>query len=465
MNPEVDSLDYKAESSRTARLKRIRYLDIIKLSLPIMIGSAVQNLIALTDSIFLGRLGQTEFAAIGLVGVFYLTITSIGYSFSKAGQIMIARLVGEDKLAQIGGIAYSMWTFSMLIATALFFFMYGLGDWFFGLFLHDEEVLQACLDYLHYRAPGIFFSYTGVVLIALYTGVARTNVILYTSLLLGLANTFLNYSLIFGFWVFPPMGMAGAALASTLAEILAFVVFVGYILWDKPNRAYGLFIWPTIEWTLIKAQLQLSMPIIVQSVVGVGSWFVFFLIIEDMGKEPLAISNLLRVVYLLLMIPCWGFASGVNTLVSNALGRKAVNAILPIVWKTAKLTVALTLIFALPLWIVPEYVLLIGTDDAQIIAGAKPLLPLFGGILVLFCLGSIFFNGLVGTGATRQALILQVSCVALYLAYVFLAIKVFKAGLQAAWFSEVLYWAATFLLTWWYLASRRWLGAPPPPSA
>ena len=75
----------------------ISYKEILKLSLPIMIGSAVQNLITLTDTIFLGRVGEIELGAIGLVGVFYLMIASIGYSFSKAGQIMIARRVGEKK--------------------------------------------------------------------------------------------------------------------------------------------------------------------------------------------------------------------------------------------------------------------------------------------------------------------------------------------------------------------------------
>ena len=66
-----------------------------------MIGSAVQNLITLTDTIFLGRVGKIELGAIGLVGVFYLMIASIGYSFSKAGQIMIARRVGSKKFNEI----------------------------------------------------------------------------------------------------------------------------------------------------------------------------------------------------------------------------------------------------------------------------------------------------------------------------------------------------------------------------
>ena len=91
-----------------------------------MIGSAVQNFITLTDTFFLGRVGKIELGAIGLVGVFYLLITSIGYSFSKAGQIMIARRVGENQEHMIGSITYSMVAFSMFLATILFLFMQSL---------------------------------------------------------------------------------------------------------------------------------------------------------------------------------------------------------------------------------------------------------------------------------------------------------------------------------------------------
>ena len=81
-----------------------------------MIGSAVQNLITLTDTIFLGRVGEIELGAIGLVGVFYLMIASIGYSFSKAGQIMIARRAGEGELSKIGAIYFSMMAFALSLA-------------------------------------------------------------------------------------------------------------------------------------------------------------------------------------------------------------------------------------------------------------------------------------------------------------------------------------------------------------
>lgn len=421
-----------------------------------MIGSAVQNFITLTDTIFLGRVGEIELGAIGLVGVFYLMIASIGYSFSKAGQIMIARRVGSQELDKIGSIFYSMLAFALSLAFFLFLFMQFGCDYFFALFINNQEIYKACIAYLDYRSSGIFFSYAGVIVLALYTGVARTQVIIYNALMLGVANMLLNYALVFGHWGFPEMGIAGAGLASTIAEGMAFVVFVIYILLDKKNRAYGLFRFPKVDVDIIKAQLKLSMPIVLQSVVGMGSWFIFFIIIEDMGQTELAISNIMRAVYLLFMIPCWGFASSINTLVSNLIGKDKQEEVFSVTTQTAILSFGVTMLFAVSMLIAPDVVLRVGTDNDALIQESQRLTGVLTAILALFSIGAIYFNGLVGTGATQKALYLQILAVVVYLLYIYFAVHVFDCSLEVAWMAELAYWVVALSTSVWYLRSNKW---------
>ena len=73
-----------------------------------MLGSAAQNVIALSDAFLLFHRGEVEFAAIGFVGVFYITIAAIGYSFSRGGQIMIARRMGEGRPDKVGHTFHTM---------------------------------------------------------------------------------------------------------------------------------------------------------------------------------------------------------------------------------------------------------------------------------------------------------------------------------------------------------------------
>jgi Na+-driven multidrug efflux pump len=198
------------------------------------------------------------------------------------------------------------------------------------------------------------------------------------------------------------------------------------------------------------------MPIVLQSVVGMGSWFIFFIIIEDMGKTELAISNIMRAVYLLFMIPCWGFASSINTLASNLIGQNKLDEVFEVTTKTAILSFVVTMACAASMLIAPEVVLRIGTDNVELIQKSIRLTGVLTAILALFSIAAIYFNGLVGTGATNQALFFQIGCVIFYLAYIYVVVHLLGCGLETVWMAEFYYWIISLVSSVWYLRSKRW---------
>ncbi len=435
------------------------YKQILSISTPIMLGSAVQNVIALSDSVFLYHLSELDFAAIGFVGVFYLVVAAIGFGFSKGGQIMIARRMGENNFQEVGRTFYAMIYFELGLALGMFLFMQYGCYYFFSLFVDSEPIFYKSLEYLEYRSWGVFFSFVGVAFVALYTGVAKTSFIVFDTVVLAVVNIVLNYALIFGHWGLPEMGIGGAGLASTIAEVVAFIIFVIYILQDKYARIYHLFKIPKIDFELIRLQSKISSPIVAQAVVGLGSWFVFFGLVENLGDRALAITNLVRMVYLVLSIPCWGFSSGINTMVSNFIGANRRDAVMPIIWKTAKLCWFATMIISLPVVLFPEFILypLLGSEDMSLITDARPTFYVLLGILCFFSVGGIYFNGLAGTGATLYGLKIQAFCAFFYLVYIYVVVEFTSGGLIWAWASEIFYWMLMLFLIISYLQSRRWI--------
>ncbi|RME93561.1 MAG: MATE family efflux transporter, partial [Bacteroidetes bacterium] len=135
-----------------------------------MIGSAAQNIITVTDRLFLLRLGVEDFAAIGFVSVFYLIVAAIGFGFSRGGQLLIARRAGAGDFAGVGRTFHSAFFFEFCLAVLLFLFMVFGCEYLFAALVHSEVVLTKSLEYVGTRKWGVFFSYTGVALIALYTG-------------------------------------------------------------------------------------------------------------------------------------------------------------------------------------------------------------------------------------------------------------------------------------------------------
>lgn len=424
-----------------------------------MLGSAAQNVIALSDAVLLYHLGEVEFGAIGFVGVFYITIAAIGYAFSRGGQMMIARRMGEGRPEAVGHVFRTMLLFELGLALLMWAFMRYATPWFFELFLdHSPEVLEKSLEYIHYRAFGIFFSYGGIALISLYSGIARPSIILYTTVILAIVNLALNYGLIFGAFGLPAMGIGGSGLASSIAEGVGFVVFVAYMFFDKKNRPLRIFTVPKPDWPLTKQQLKLALPVVANAAVGQGSWVFFFGMVENLGPRALAISNLARMVYLLLSIPMWGFSSGANTLISNLIGQNRHHDVLPAAWKTGKFCWAVSMIMAVPILLFPGQLLypLLGKSDMSLIGETQPVFYLLLLILSMATFGVVFMNALAGTGATWFGLKLQALVIGIYLGYLFIITNFTSLGLLWVWAAEVLYWTVMIAMVVWYLRTAYW---------
>lgn len=437
----------------------LSYRQIWKISAPIMLGSAAQNVIALSDAVLLYHKGEVEFAAIGFAGVFYITIAAIGYAFSRGGQIIIARRMGEGKPQAVGHVFHTMLLFELALAVLMWAFMRFATPWFFEIFLdHSPEIYSKALEYIHYRSFGVFFSYAGIAMISLYSGIAMPGIILVDTVILAIVNLILNYGLIFGAFGLPEMGIGGSGLASSIAEGVAFSVFVGYMLFDRNTRPMRIFTIPEPDWPLTKQQLNLALPVVANAVVGTGSWVFFFGMVENLGARALAVSNLARTVYLLLSIPMWGFSSGVNTLVSNLIGQGRHHEVLAAAWKTGKFCWAVSMIMAVPVLLFPGKILypLLGKSDMSLIGETQPIFYLLLLILSLATVGVVFVNALAGTGATWFGLKLQALTVAVYLLYLFIITNYTDLGLIWVWVSEVLYWVVMIALVVYYLRTERW---------
>ncbi|TXF88920.1 MATE family efflux transporter [Neolewinella aurantiaca] len=434
------------------------YRDIWKVSLPIIIGSAAQNVVAMTDSVFLYYTGEEDFAAIGFVAAFYLIVAAIGFGFSRGGQIMMARRAGQGKPDEVGRVFYSTVYFELALAIIMFLFMTHGAYWLFASLVDSDVIFYKSLEYLEMRKWGVFASYFGVACIALYTGIARPLFIILDTFLLAATNIFLDRALIFGMYGFPEMGIAGAGLASTIAEYVALLVFLIYMVLDRKNRVYNIFKLPKWDPVIIREIVGLSVPIVAMSVVGLGSGFIFFGLVDNFGERALATTNIVRIAYLILSIPAWGFCTGINTMASYFVGANQPENVRTVLWKTSFLCLGITTLMIVPLLAFPRYFLypILGDERAYLIDAAYPVFWVLWGILSTFSFGSIFFNGLIGAGETRFALKIQTLVAVLYVVLIFLVVHSEWGTMSLAWAVEILYWIAIFVVAWLFFRKPKW---------
>ncbi|HOY31681.1 MAG TPA: MATE family efflux transporter [Bacteroidales bacterium] len=428
------------------------------LTYPIILGLFAENIINVTDTVFLARIGEAELGAAAIGGTFYVLLFIIGLGFSIGTQIIISRRLGEKKYEQVGSVFEISVIFLMAAALVVFVVAQLLFSPVFSRILSSGEVFEQTQLYVRYRLLGIFFTYLGCAFRAFYTGLFRTKFLLANSLVIAVVNVIFAYLLIFGKFGFPHMGIVGAAVATVIAEFASALFYVAVTFKYIDLKKYHLFRRKKYNFSEIRNILDVSGFIILQHVVSLASWFVFFLVIEHRGPHQLAITNIVRSIYLFLMIPGWAFGSATSTLVSNIIGKGYTGNVIPLIKKITLLCFFSILVLVIPAVMFRHQLFSLYTNDALLISESMNSFYVVMVALVIFSLTMNFFSGVIGTGRTRVSMVIELIGTVFYLLFVYFVILVMNMPLEIAWLTEIQYFVLLFVFSYLYLKKGKWKG-------
>lgn len=429
--------------------------EVWRIALPIMLGYMAQTIINFTDTAFLGHLGVIALGASMLAGLFYFVFTTIAAGFATGIQIIVARRFGEKSYGRIGIIFTHGSLFVLILGLLLLSILYLFSDRLLLWLIDSPNIYDASLDYIKYRQYGIVFVCFNFLYRALYVGLSNTKVITYSTIVMALVNIVLDYCLIFGNFGLPKMGVGGAALASFAAEVSAFVFFTIYSYVTLQKREYGMFRLHRIEPELMGRILRISTPTMVQKLLSFSVWFVFFVMIEKMGETATGISSIVRSIYMILVTPCFAFATATNTLVSRTIGAGCSDLVFPIINKVLKNYLLCTIPIIAIVAIFPMQIAGIYTDDVSFAQLAHP------SILVICCAtifqgwGNAYFEAVSGTGNTSAALYLEAVILVIYVLFI-VAITNLSTRVELVWSVEILYGILLGIICLLYLKYAKW---------
>ena len=409
------------------------YKQIWLINFPVMMSILTEQLINITDALFLGHVGETELGASALGGNYYLASYMLGFGFSTGLQVMIARRNGEQNYKQTGRTFFQGLYFLVLLAILLCLFIDLLSPFILKQLISSAEIYQAVVDYLYWRSTGLLFSFPFLALRAFLTGITQTKALSIAALFAFSINIPLNYLLIF----ILGQGISGAAMASSLSEAASFFLLAVYLYQKTDPAKYGLK--AVYEGRLLSKIFQLSVWSMLHAFISVSPWFLFFIAIEHLGKTELAVSNITRSVSTLFFVIVNSFASTTGSLISNLFGAKQSRQLFPVCRRIVKLGYAVGIPLVITALLCRRTIIHFYTPNEILIQQA--IAPYSIMLLnYIFALPAyVYINAVTGTGNTKIAFLFQVLTIVFYLIYLYFLSQWLKATLTAYMTAEYLF--------------------------
>ena len=398
---------------------------ILNVSYPIFLGLLAQNVINVTDTAFLGRVGEVELGASAMGGLYYISVFTIAFGFSTGSQIVIARRNGEGRYDQIGPVMTQGVFFLLALATLAFLFSRLFAEGVMGWLISSDAILKATMDFLDWRVIGFFFSFMSVMFRALYVGITRTKVLTINAVLMAVTNVVLDF-------------------------------LVVYTRWTVDIRKYALDKFRSFDLALLGRVLNISVFMMLQYFLSIVSWFMFFIAVEHLGQRELAIANIVRSIYVVMLIPVNALATTTNTFVSNSIGARDTALVIPIIRKICHYSLGLMVGICALFCLIPEQVLAVYTNDLSLIAAAVPSLYVIIVAMLIAAVSCIIFNGVSGTGNTRSALFIESSVLVLYVLFIYITGMRMRLPVAICFGCEIVYYTGMLLASALYLKKANW---------
>ncbi len=431
-------------------MMKYTYKQIWLINLPVMLSLLMEQLINLTDSIFLGCVGHIELGASAIAAMYYMVIYMLGFGFSIGTQVIIAKRNGAGRREEVSRVFFQGLYFLSAFALIVFVLSKLFSPALLRLLISSDDVWRATVEYIRWRDYSYLFAFPLLAIRAFFVGTTRTKILTSNAIVMVVCNMAFNYLLIFGKLGFPRLGIGGAAVGSSLTALVGLLFMIVYM----QRRVEKMR--PVFDPRLSLHLLDISLWTMVRQFFCTAPWFLFFLAIEHLGEVELAAANVVRSVSMLFFVIVISFATTMISLTGNLIGAGLTAEVVP----TGRWIMALNYGLGLPLialaFIFSGSLRRLFTGDAAVIATAFAPFCVMLSTFLISVPSYTWCNTVIGTGNTRVAFIIQIITILIYLAYLFLLSRLPDIPLAMYWTAEQLYVIALLVLSWTWLKRNRW---------
>jgi MATE family multidrug resistance protein len=439
------------------------YRDVLRVSLPLVISMTTTVVMTFTDRVFLANYSIDAIAAALPAGITAFVFLSFFADTAGYCNVFVAQYTGAGTLPRVGS---ALWQ-AIYFALAAWLIMVGIsfvGGPIFRLVGHSAEVQQFEVSYFRTLCLGSGIHILGMSFSSFFSGRGVTRPVMIIYIIAMFLNVPLDYALINGIWIFPELGILGAAIATVFSWTSA-MVMLGILVFTRENdQVFKIYKNRSFDADLFRRLLRYGVPSSLQFSLDVFAFLFFVLMVGRIGKTELAITNIGIALDSVSFRPLIGFALGTSTLVGQALGRNrpqeavaAARATMVIAASYISVLIILYVFFPQPLLELfrPGDV---SPDDFAAIKGRGVMVLRFvAAYLLLDGIYMISTAVLKGAGDTRFIMwsIGLISIFGMSLP-IYIGIEIYGKGLYYAWGCTVFFICQLAIVTFWRFNQGKW---------
>jgi MATE family multidrug resistance protein len=416
-----------------------------------------------TDRVFLANYSIDAIAAAlpaGIIAYVFLIFfaDTVGYV-----SVIIAQYTGAGALHRVGGAMWQAIYFAFISWLIMVGLSFGAGP-LFRLVGHSTEVQQLEVIYFRMLCLGSGIHIIGMSFSSFFTGRGVTRPVMIIYIIAMFLNVPLDYALIYGVWIFPELGILGAAIATVFSWTSA-TLLLGFIVFTRENNStFNTSQNYQFDADLFRRLLRFGVPSSLQFSLDVFAFSFFVLMVGRIGKAELVVTNIAISLDSVSFRPLSGFALGASTLVGQALGRNRPDEAVAAAKATMVIVASYMAVFILAFVFAPLPLLElfrprdISPEGFAAIKGMGVVVLRFvAGYLLLDGLYMISTAVLKGAGDTRFIMwSMGVLSVFGMILPMYIGIEVFGKGLYFAWSWSVFFLFQLALVTCWRFYQGKW---------
>lgn len=431
------------------------------LTWPLMIGLLSSTIMMFVDRLFLARWNPLALNAAVSGGMAYFMFLVIPMAVVEITEVLVGRLNGEDRLHEAGSAAWQMVLLSLALLPIFWLIAYAAPSLLFigtGNESFETSYFQTLMMFATFQC-------TTISLYGFFIGMGNVKIVTYAAIIGNVVNIGLDYWMIFGGGPMPELGVAGAAIATGIAQIVQ-TLFLLSLFWARRYREkYGTALLKLNRPFLFEG-LRIGLPSGAGRSMEVIAHFLFFRIIISVGQEQMVLVAIAQSIYILSSFIIDAQCKGASAIVSNLLGANH-HAPLPKVLRSGfTIHCGYFLILLLLMLGFPEQIYsLFSAEEGVSLQLTPELLSVFKraliGVSLFFLvdgLGWILIGFLTAAKDTRY--VFWVSALVNWIAYLPPTLWLIgwkKGGADIAWAIIVGVTLLTFILYLWRYLSGQWL--------